>query len=191
MTVEKEKHMIYVLLADGFEEIEALTPIDILRRGGFSVTTVGVTGKAATGSHGITVSCDVTGKDAFRLLGKEPPEMLILPGGMPGTRHIDSWDGTDDFIKATVDAGGYLAAICAAPSVLGKRGLLSGRKAVCYPGFEKYLGGVETGDEKVVRDGMFITARGAGCAMDFALELLSVLRGNEAAREIANSVIYR
>ncbi len=191
MTAKKEKNMIYVLLADGFEEVEALTPVDILRRGGLSVTTVGVTGKAATGSHGIATACDVTGKDALKMLGKEPPEMLILPGGMPGTRHIDSWEGTDVFIKATVDAGGFLAAICAAPSVLGKRGLLSGRSAVCYPGFEKYLEGAETGNGKVVRDGKIITARGAGCAMEFALELLRALRGDEAARDVAKSVIYR
>lgn len=183
--------MIYVLLADGFEEVEALTPVDILRRGGCSVVTVGVTGKAATGSHGIAVSCDVTGKDALRMLEKDPPEMLILPGGMPGTRHIDSWDKTDAFINATLEAGGCLAAICAAPSVLGKRGLTAGKKAVCYPGFEKYLAGAEAGEEKVVHDGRLITARGAGCAMDFALELLRTLRGNEKAEEVASSVIYR
>ncbi len=182
--------MIYLLLADGFEEVEALTPVDILRRGGCSVTTVGVTGKAATGSHGIAVSCDVTGKDALRMIEKEPPEMLILPGGMPGTLNLDKWDGTDAFIKATVGAGGYLAAICAAPTVLGNRGLLKGKKAVCYPGCEKQLAGADVGEERVVRDGLLITARGAGCAMDFALELLKVLRGDKEAERVSSSILY-
>ena len=183
--------MIYVLFADGFEEVEAICPVDVLRRGGCRVKTVGVTGREVRGAHGIVIGCDVTGAEALDTLRSDPPEMIVLPGGMPGTRNIDSWQWTDAFIEAAEKAGGYLAAICAAPSVLGKRGRLKGKKAVCYPGFEDYLSGADVVFDDVVRDGKVITARGAGCAMKFALELLSAMKGEEAGAKVAESVIFR
>ena len=183
--------MIYVLLADGFEEVEAICPIDVLRRGGCEVRTVGVTGPVATGSHGISVRCDMTGYDALSAVKKVSPEMLVLPGGMPGTRHLDAWTGTDAFIEATEKAGGILAAICAAPSVLGKRRRLEGKRASCYPGFEDALIGAEVSYDDVSVDGNVITARGAGCAMKFGLALLGALRGEDVSRKIAEAVIYK
>ena len=183
--------MIYVLLADGFEEVEAIAPIDVLRRGGCEVRTVGVTGPEATGSHGIAVRCDLKGKEALRAIEKEPPEMIVLPGGMPGTRHLDAWEGTDAFIEATEKAGGILAAICAAPSVLGKRGKLKGRSASCYPGCEDTLIGARVSYDDVTVDGKVITSRGAGCALKFGLALLGALRGEDVSRKIAEAVIYK
>lgn len=183
--------MIFVLLADGFEEVEAICPIDVLRRGGCEVKTVGVTGRDVTGSHGITVKCDLYGKEAIAALKSSPCEMLILPGGMPGTKNIDKWELTDAFIEAAERSDGFLAAICAAPSVLGKRGKLRGKKACCYPGFEDSLLGAEATEDGVSVDGRVITARGAGCAMKFALALLAALKGDGAAGKVADSVIYR
>ena len=183
--------MIYVLLADGFEEVEAICPIDVLRRGGCDVKTVGVTGPVATGSHGIAVTCDISGKKAFEAVRHDPPEMIVLPGGMPGTRYLDAWAGTDVFIEETEKAGGILAAICAAPSVLGKRGKLRGKTASCYPGFEDALDGARVSYDDVSVDGSVITARGAGCAMKFGLALLGALRGEDVSRRIAEAVVYK
>ena len=133
--------MVYLFLADGFEEIEALTPVDLLRRAGVSVKTVGVTGKCVTGSHKIKVEADVTIDEAIRDLSDASVEleMIVLPGGMPGAKNLDESEGVDRFIKEALSRDAYLAAICAAPMVYGKRGLLEGRDATCYPGFEKYL----------------------------------------------------
>lgn len=183
--------MIYVLLADGFEEIEAICPIDILRRGGCEVRTVGVTGRDVAGSHGITVRCDLSGDEAVSALSSFPCEMLVLPGGMPGTKNIDAWASTDAFIDAAERSGGILAAICAAPSVLGKRGKLRGKRASCYPGFEDALIGADVRFDDVTVDGRIITARGAGCAMKFALALLRALKGDGAGDKIAGSVIFK
>ena len=126
--------MVYLLLAEGFEEIEALTPLDILRRAGIEVKTVAVGANPVRGAHGIPVVADITadGADAA-------PLGLILPGGMPGAKHLDASPLTDRLIAATLEAGGHIGAICAAPMVLGRRGLLSGRRAVCFPGFDTFL----------------------------------------------------
>ncbi len=180
--------MIYVFLANGFEEVEALTPIDLLRRAGHEVQIVGVTGRSVTGSHGIKVECDIA---AGEIVMGNALEMIVLPGGMPGTRHLDAWAGTDTFIEATEKAGGILAAICAAPSVLGKRGKLKGKAASCYPGFEENLNGARVSYDDVTVDGKVITARGAGCAMKFGLALLGALRGEDVSRKIAEAVIYK
>lgn len=183
--------MVFVLLADGFEEVEAICPIDVLKRGGCDVMTVGVTGKNVTGSHGITVSADISGDEAEAALKAFFCEMLVLPGGMPGTKNIDSWQMTDAFIEAAERSDGVLAAICAAPSVLGKRGKLKGKKACCFPGFEDALIGAEITSDDVSVDGRIITSRGAGCAMKFALALLSSLKGDKESDRVARSVIYR
>ena len=174
--------MVYMLLADGFEEAEALVPLDILRRGGARIKTVGITGKTVTGSHGITVEADLLPSEA-----NETPTLLILPGGMPGTTNLDASPETERLLEKTLASGGRVGAICAAPSILGKRGLLRGCEAVCYPGFEKYLEGAVIATKSVVTSGSYTTAIGMGAAYAFGLELLSLLCGSERADEVARS----
>ena len=177
--------MVYVFLADGFEEIEALTPIDVLRRGGAEVKMLGVIGKRVTGAHGIEVECD--------MLASEAPasgiEMVVLPGGLPGADHLRASESVRGFVMRAHDEGAFVTAICAAPRMLGELGLTRGKSAVCYPGFEKYLDGAKLASEKVVRDGKLITAAGMGVALEFALELLAALRGNETASAVRRSVL--
>lgn len=177
--------MIYMFLAAGFEEVEALAPLDLLRRAGLEVTTVGIGGKMITGAHGITVAADIADVE----YADHAPEMVILPGGMPGTRNLDTSPTVDAALRAAVECNGYLAAICAAPMVLGKRGLLKGKRAICYPGFEKFLDGARLANRHVVRDGNVITAAGMGVALKFGLELVTVLRGEETAANLAASAI--
>ena len=179
--------MVYLFLADGCEEIEALTPVDILRRAGCEVTTVGVTGKCVTGSHGIKIEADATLGEAEADCADI--EMIVLPGGMPGAKNLDGSAGVDRFIKAALDADAYLAAICAAPMIYGKRGLLKGRDATCYPGFEQYLEGAKYYEASVVVDGNFVTSNGMGSALDFALQLVSLLKGEDAAQRLADAVM--
>ncbi len=174
--------MIYLLLAEGFEECEALVVLDVLRRGGLEVRTVGITGKTVRGAHKITVEADVLPKDCT-----DAPELLILPGGMPGTTNLDRSPETERLLSLTLSSGGRIGAICAAPSILGKRGLLRGCEAVCYPGFEKYLLGAVVATKSVVTSGVYTTAIGMGAAFAFALELLSLLRGAELADEVART----
>ena len=177
--------MVYLFLADGFEEVEALCPLDLLRRAGVEVTAVGVDGDVIRGSHGITVEADM--RDVMYRDSK--PEMIILPGGMPGTINLDKSPAVNSAIRAAANNQSYIAAICAAPMILGKRGLLEGRRAVCYPGFENELSGCEiAAEEKVVRDGNFITAKGMGAAFEFGLELVAILKGKNEADRIKKSV---
>lgn len=177
--------MIYMFLAHGFEETEALTPLDLMRRAGLEVTTVGIGGELVTGSHGITVQADI----ADSVFHDDAPDMVILPGGMPGTRNLDASPVVDAALRATAAHDGYLAAICAAPMVLGKRGLLKGKRAICYPGFEKFLDGAILSNRHVVRDGKTVTAVGMGAALHFGLELVAMLCGDLAAEELRASVI--
>lgn len=178
--------MIYVLLADGCEEIEALTPVDILRRGGCEVRTVGITGSRVTGSHGIRICADILPDEAA-----DPIDLLILPGGIPGADHLDASPDTERLIRRTLDEGGRLAAICAAPYILGKRGLLSGKKATCYPSekFRSQLAGAEICDCPVVTDGHITTGAGMGAAFAFSVELLSLMAGKEIADKIATGAL--
>ena len=180
--------MVYVILADGFEEIEALTPVDVLRRGGIEVKTVGISGKSALGAHGIRVECDIEASDELSFDGVD---MLVFPGGMPGASNIDAYPATDEYIKKTLDNGGYIGAICAAPMVLGRRKYLAGREAVCFPGFEQYLKGAAIVDADTVKDGPFVTSRCMGCAMSFALKLAECLLGEEKAKPLDASVNAR
>lgn len=163
--------MVYVFLADGFEEMEALAPVDILRRAGLSVKTVGVSGAVVTGSHGIPVTADLTAEE----LDLADMEALILPGGMPGTRHLEASDAVQVALDYAVAHSCVIAAICAAPSILGHRDLLRGRRATCYPGFEKELYGATISGEAVTTDGHIITACGAGVAVEFGLRLVRAL----------------
>ena len=179
--------MIYEFLADGFEEMEALAPVDILRRAGLSVTTVGVGGRLVTGAHGIPVTADVSDADAVF----SDMEAVILPGGMPGTRNLDRSPAVDKALEQAVAENAVIAAICAAPSVLGHRGLLCGRRATCFPGFEAELTGAFVAGDAVVTDGRFVTARGAGVAVEFALTLVSVLVSPEKAKELKETMQCR
>ena len=181
--------MIYMFLADGFEEVEALCPLDILRRAGLEVTTVGVGGKdLIVGSHGIAVQADIPDV----MYRDSNPDMIILPGGMPGSTNLDESKTVDAALRVAAKKGAYLCAICAAPLVLGKRGYLEGKRAVCYPGFEKYLAGATVPEsESVVRDGNCITAKGMGVAFDFGLELVRALKDDESAEAIKRSVFAK
>ena len=163
--------MIAVLLADGFEEIEALTPVDILRRAGFNVKTVGINGKIVAGAHKIPIICDVEPREVE--LGEV--SLVIFPGGMPGSLNLDASPFTDKIISAVTKNGGRIAAICAAPLILGRRGLLDGKCATCYPGFEGELKGATVVDKDVVTDGNITTGRGMTVALQFAEELVNIL----------------
>lgn len=165
--------MIIVLLADGFEEIEALTPVDMLRRAKLDVKTVGINSKVAVGSHGIPVVCDLTAEE----VDLSKVSMAIFPGGMPGSLNLDASPYTDKVIEAVTKNGGRLAAICAAPLVLGRRGLLKGKKATCFPGFEAELVGAEVTGEEFVTDGNITTGKGMEYSLPFAKELVRLAEG--------------
>ena len=178
--------MIYMFLANGFEEVEALAPRDLLRRAGCDVTTVGVGGgDTVVGAHGIAVGVDIPDT----MFHDSKPEMVILPGGMPGASNLDASPTVDGAIAAAVKTDGYLAAICAAPMILGKRDLLVGKRAICFPGFEQYLNGAAIAAERVVCDGKVITGAGMGVALDFGLALVAALRGKEAASALRRAVL--
>ena len=178
--------MILVFLANGFEEIEALTPIDLLRRAGEQVVTVGIGSRQVMGSHGIGVLADTD--DAHLPDGE--PDMVILPGGMPGSKNLDESPVVERVLSDAARRGAYLAAICAAPMVLGKRGYLEGKKAVCYPDFEQYLkGATYCRGAGVVCDDRVITAEGMGVSLDFGLALVEALQGEDVARKLRDGVM--
>lgn len=178
--------MYYVFLAEGFEEVEALAPIDILRRAEIEVYTVGVGAKVITGAHNVPVVADVidceVGPDA-------DCEGIILPGGMPGTLNLEKSASVQKFIDYCSENGKLIAAICAAPSVLGHKGLLEGKKAVCFPGFEEQLLGAEVSGEAVMTDGNIITACGAGAALKFGFELVKYIKNAAAAKHFKDAML--
>lgn len=175
--------MIYVLLADGFEEVEALAPIDILRRAGKTVQTVGITGRTVCGAHGVSIMADVAPAEATGKI-----ELLLLPGGMPGAANLDRSHASEALLQKALADGAHIGAICAAPFILGKRGLLEGIEAVCYPGFEDELqGAILCPNRRVVTCGRFTTAVGMGAACEFAIALLQALGADQKAAEIAAS----
>lgn len=177
---------ICIFLAEGFEEMEAMFPLDILRRGGMDVKLVSVTGeKAVRGSHGVTIMADALFED----VSEEDVEMIVLPGGLPGATNLDAHAGLDKLILSFANAGKPLAAICAAPMVYGKRGLLKGKKATCYPGFDKYLEGAEyTGNMVEVVDN-FILGKGPGAAPAFGFAILEKYAGAAKAQEVKNGML--
>ena len=179
--------MIYVFLADGFEESEALAPIDILRRGKQEVNTVGVTGKTVTGSHGIPVICDKRIED---IEINTDIKAVVLPGGMPGTLNLEKNEKLGKIIDYAYENGVLISAICAAPSILGHKGILKGKKATCYNGFEKDLIGAEVLSNPVVRDGRVITAFGAGAAFLFGFSLLEAVTDKETSENIRKSMRF-
>ncbi len=177
--------MIYTFFANGFEEVEAITPVDYLRRAGIDVVTVGVGSAEITGAHGIVMKCDMTASDISSF---DNTQGIILPGGMPGTLNLENNETVQNFIDFCADNNKMIAAICAAPSVLGHKGLLDGKNATCFPGFENDLGSAVLSDKFAVRDGNIITAKGAGAASEFAFEIIAYLISREKADEIKNTV---
>ncbi len=176
--------MIYVFLADGFEEIEAVTTIDILRRAELDVKIVGVGSKNVTGSHHITIMADITDKEATA----NGLEMIVLPGGMPGALHLEKSEYVKDIIKLCDTYDLYIAAICAAPSILGRMGLCKGKSITCYPGFETQLPDSNYTGDGVTVDGNYITGKGPGVAIDFSLKLVEILLGKERAKILGDSL---
>ncbi len=177
--------MVVCFLANGFEEIEALTPIDCLRRCGIEVLTVGVNSSIINGSHHIPVVCD-TDTDSYTI--PDDLQMLILPGGMPGTINLEKSSVVQETIDHCINNNIPVAAICAAPSILGHKGILDGKKATCYPGFEKDLLGSDVKNANVVIDGNIITACGMGAALEFSLSLVERLISKERADELLRSL---
>ena len=171
---------VIVPFAEGFEEIEAVTIVDVLRRADIDVTTAYIDKNPVTGSHNIPVMADKS------LSELTPAEFncIILPGGMPGSINLNNSDTVLSFIENINSKGGYTAAICAAPMVLGNAGLLQGKDATCYPGFEGEMNGANPKDKPVVVDGSVVTGRGAGCAIPFSLELVGLLKGKETMMDI-------
>ncbi|MBQ4573983.1 MAG: DJ-1/PfpI family protein [Clostridia bacterium] len=177
--------MVHVYLADGFEPIEGLCPVDLMRRAGIEVVTVSINETTAVkAAHGMTVIADTTAAE----LGNDIPELVMLPGGMPGTLNLGACKAVTDAVMAAWEAGSFVAAICAAPSVLGALGLTAGREAVCYPGFEDKLTGARLSEAHVVRDGKLITAIAMGASVEFGLALIEALRGKSCADKIKESV---
>lgn len=177
--------MIYCFLADGFEEVEALAAVDMIRRSGIELKTVGVGKKVITGAHDIKVESDCL-EDEIVL--NEDIEAIILPGGMPGTINLENSKTVQSAIDFAEENGKLLCAICAAPSILGHKGLLKGKQAIAYPGFEKDLEGAVISENHVVRDGNIITAKGAGVAIDFGLEIVAAVKSADKAEEIRKAI---
>jgi 4-methyl-5(b-hydroxyethyl)-thiazole monophosphate biosynthesis len=177
---------VFIFLADGFEETEAIATIDVLRRGGLDVTTVSISEKTViTGAHNIPVVAD----ELFTEVDFSIGEMLILPGGMPGASNLNAHEGLKALLKQYYSDGKRLAAICAAPLVLGGLDLLQGKKATAYPGFEHTLKGATYSEKGVVKDGRIITGRGPGWAIDFGLVIVSELQGEDKAKEVAAGML--
>lgn len=176
--------LVYVFFAHGFEEIEAITAVNILRRAHLEVRSVGVGSKTITGSHGITVHCDMID----HMAGVKGVDMIVLPGGMPGTINLEKSDTVCTFIDHAVQNNLWIAAICAAPSILGHRGVLQGKRATCFTGFEQELEGAEYLQDSIVQDGKLITASGPQAAVDFALKLVECLLGEERAQILRASL---
>lgn len=177
-----------IFMANGCEEIEGLTVVDNLRRVGLDIVMISVTGsKSITGSHNITFEAD----ELFENVNFDEFDGIVLPGGMPGTLNLGAHAGVTDLVKSFAKAGKLVSAICAAPSVLGECGILNGKKATSYPGFEDKLTGAATSTEGVVVDGNIITSRGMGTAIDFSLAIIAYYTDEAVAADLAKKIIYR
>ena len=177
-----------IMVANGYEEIEMLTVVDLLRREGIVCDIISVTGETKlTGSHKVIVEADLL----FELAEFESYDALVIPGGMPGTTNLGNHEGVCAELKKACEAGKLVAAICAAPTVFGKLGLLEGKQAICYPGMEDQLTGAIVTCEPVVRDGNIITSRGMGTAIDFGLAIVAYYDGEDAADELAKKIVYK
>lgn len=181
--------MVYIFLANGFEEIEALTQVDYLRRANIDIFTVGVEGECIIGAHNIPVLCDMTLSDIS--LDEDNLEMIILPGGLGGVDGLTKSAGVAALINYCVKNNKYIASICAAPTLLAKRGLLKGKHAVCYPAMLGELSDCKNTSGRVAVDGKFITAAAAGTSEEFAFELIRILTDNETAEKVRKSIVAR
>lgn len=180
--------MVYVLLGTGFEEIEALTPVDLLRRAGVEVKTVGLNGKIVYGSHAIGVEADMT----IGELDVSDAEMIVLPGGLGGVASIRGSQKALEAVRAVYEMDKYVAAICAGPTVLAELGLLTGVKATCYPGqIPNMRDAAVVENAACITDGRIITGTSAGTAVPFALALIEALKGSDEARRIADQIVIR
>ena len=176
--------MLYCFLASGFEETEAIATVDTIRRAEIDITTVGIGGKFITGNHGITVVADIT-EDS---LSTDNMTGIILPGGIPGTLNLEKSETVQKCIKIAAEKDLIIAAICAAPSILGNLGLLEGKKAVCFDGYEVFLKGAEIPNDRVVADGNIITGRAVGTAIEFGLEIARAIVGDKKTDAIGKSM---
>ena len=180
--------MVYVLLGKGFEETEAIAPIDLLRRAGVEVLTVGIGSKLVYGGHGIGVEADITLEE----MDLTNLEMIVLPGGLGGVASIRASIKAMDAVAFAAENGRYVAAICAGPTVLADLGITDGRKVTCYPGCESQMGNAKViANASCVQDGNVITGTSAGCAIPFALKLIEALKGKNAADTIAQQIVIR
>ncbi len=180
--------MVYVLLGTGFEETEAVAPIDLLRRAKINVITVGLNGKTVYGSHGIGVTADILPEE----MDLSVMDMIVLPGGLGGVASIRASAPAMHAIRYAYENHKFVAAICAAPTILAQLGITDGKAAVCYPGCEGEMGSAQIStDAPCIRDGRVITAASAGCAVAFGLALIEALQGKEAARNIARQIVIR
>lgn len=179
---------VLVVLADGFEEIEAVTPIDVLRRAGLTVTVAGIGRTTVTGAHGLALQADIELSDYSGI-----PDAIVLPGGMPGAANLAASKPLAGLIQKTYEAGKWVAAICASPAVvLAPLGVLDGKKATCYPGFESRLGArVELSPDRVIMAGNVLTSKGPGTALEFSLKLAAELAGASAAEQLTDGMIVR
>lgn len=180
--------MVYMLLGTGFEETEAITPLDLLRRAGVQVLTVGINGKTVYGGHNIGITADITLEE----MDLTDVEMVIIPGGLGGVASIRASQGAMDALKFAWENGKFVAAICAGPTVLADLGITDGKQATCYPGCEKGMGSAHVPENAAsVRDGNVITGTSAGCAVPFGLALIEALRGEAAAKAVAEQFVIR
>lgn len=179
--------MVYVLLGTGFEEVEAITPVDLLRRAGIPVLTVGLNGKTIVGGHGIAVNADITAEE----MDLTNMDMIVLPGGLGGVASIRACTHAMDAIQFAYENGKHTAAICAGPTVLADLGITNGKNAVCYPGCEEDMGTAHILNTATVQDGTLITATSVGCAVPFGLALIAALKGKEAAKTVAEQIVIR
>ena len=179
--------MVYVLLGTGFEETEAIAPIDLLRRAGIPTTTVGINGTTVYGSHNIGIAADIT----IGQMDLTDLEMIVLPGGLGGVASIRACKEAMDAIRFAWENGKYTAAICAGPTVLADLGITDGKNATCYPGCEGQMGSAVMVHEAAVIDGKLITGTSAGCAVPFGLALIAALKGQEEADRIAKQIVIR
>ena len=180
--------MVYVLLGTGFEETEAIAPIDLLRRAGIDVQTVGLNGKVITGGHGIGIAADITPEQ----MDLSQMEMIVLPGGLGGVASIRASKAAMDAVAYAYENNRYVAAICAGPTVLADLHITDGRNATCYPGCEEGMGSAIVAENAAaITDGKIITGTSAGCAIPFGLALIAALRGQDAADTIARQIVIR
>lgn len=179
---------VYIFLANGFEEVEALTVVDLLRRAGIEAPTVSIQdGKMVEGTHGIKVEADFLLSEVRGTMA----DAIVLPGGIPGTPNLKANETLMEMVLGLHAAGSYICAICAAPTILAGLGLVDGKKATSYPSCEPDMCGADYQKESVVVDGQIVTSRGVGTAIDFGLKIIELLASEKEAKEIAESIVYR